>query len=56
MSVQNNQNQEIVRWKFYQSIPIKFELSKFNVKQNELLIEKIEFAFNRIERVKKNQN
>ena len=42
--------QEVLRWNLYQAFPIKYTAPAFNAKGNDLAIETLEFAYERIER------
>lgn len=42
--------QEVFRWNLYQAFPIKYTVPAFNAKGNDLSIETLEVAYERIER------
>jgi phage tail-like protein len=42
--------QEVLRWNLYQAFPIKYTAPAFNAKGNDLAIETLEIAYERIER------
>lgn len=42
--------QEVFRWNLYQAFPVKYTAPSFNAKGNELSIETLEIAYERLER------
>ncbi len=42
--------QEVLRWNLYQAFPVKYTAPSFNAKGNDLSIETLEIAYERIER------
>jgi phage tail-like protein len=42
--------QEVMRWNVFQAFPMKYTAATYNAKGNELAIESIEIAYERIER------
>lgn len=50
VSLLNEQNEPAIRWKVENAYPIKFEVEILKANNNELAIESIEFAYNRITR------
>ena len=42
--------QETIRWNLFQAFPVKYTAPSFNAKGNELSIESLEIAYERIER------
>jgi phage tail-like protein len=51
LSLLNEQHLPIMIWKFEKAYPVKYEVSGFNAESNQLLIENIEIAYQRFERV-----
>jgi phage tail-like protein len=45
----NMQGQEVLRWNIYQAFPVKYTAPSFNAKGNDLAIETLEVAYERIE-------
>jgi phage tail-like protein len=43
------QGQEVLRWNVYQAFPVKYTAPSFNAKGNDLAIETLEVAYERIE-------
>ena len=46
----NMSGQEVMRWNLYQAFPVKYTAPGFNAKGNDLAIETLEVAYERIER------
>ena len=42
--------QEVLRWNIFQAFPVKYTAPAFNAKGNDLSIESLEVAYERIER------
>jgi len=45
----NMQGQEVLRWNIFQAFPVKYTAPSFNAKGNDLSIETLEVAYERIE-------
>jgi phage tail-like protein len=41
---------EVMRWNLYQAFPVKYTAAAYNAKGNDLSVEAVEFAYERIER------
>lgn len=50
LSLLNDRNEPVVSWKVENAYPVKFEVAGLNVNNNELAIDSIEFAYDRITR------
>jgi phage tail-like protein len=43
--------QPLMAWSFYNAWPVKWDISKFNSKENEVAVETIQFSFNYFQRI-----
>ena len=47
---QNMQGEEVFRWNIFRAFPVKYTAPSFNAKGNDIAIETLEIAYERIER------